>query len=171
MATKREKLFGLYIIMFILAFALTLSACSAKQSVDNTPNKTEERAESVGEPVVEMYAYKIRLRLTCTVKGDNGQDKDIICTYDGKTQAETDNVNFTVKIGETFSELKAATPTQGNTVGAEEYRFIGWYYTDNNGNDIKVDKNTAFTEEVFGKNVEITLNAKCERVFSPTMPL
>lgn len=175
MVTKRAKRFGLYIIMFILAFAAMLSACSSTQTVYNAPqgtgDTTEPAQEPIDEPVVDMQAYRIRLWLTCTVKGDDGQNKEINCTYDGKTQAEIDREIFAVESGKTFSGLQAATPPKGYTVGASEYKFTGWYYTDNGGNRIKVDENTVFTTETFGNYGEITLKADCERVFSPTMPL
>ena len=142
------------LLFIILLLILTLGfACNGETppANDDTPHAD---------------VYTVRLDLSCTVKDDNGQDKLIICTYDGKTQAQTDGSPLTVEKGKTLSGLKDATPPTGNTVGASEYRFVGWYY-----NGLKIDGSTVFNESIFGTVRQITLTAKCERVFSPQMPL
>lgn len=144
-----------YTLLFIIILLLLILgfACNGKSSTDEKPPSSAN-------------FYTVRLDLSCTVKDDYGQDKIIQCTYDGKTQAQMDDLPLTVEINKSLTTLKNATPPTGNTVGAEEYRFIGWYY-----NDIKVDNTTVFAQNTFGNVQTIVLTAKCERVFSPQMPL
>ena len=134
---------------------------------NENPNPTERNEGNYAARAV----YKVRLMLTCTVKGDNGQDVEITCIYDGKTQSDIDGEELTVVRGEKFSSLKAAVPPGGNTVNSDEYRFVGWFYTGANGNETQVNENTPFTEELFGTATEVILKVRCERIFSPVMPL
>ena len=150
---SRLKPYSLLFIIILLVITLGF-ACNGE-----TP--------PTGDPTPpNANVYTVRLDLSCTVKDDYGQDKVIECTYDGKTQAQMDGLPLTVEIDKSLSTLKNATPPTGNTVGAEEYRFVGWYY-----NDIKVDNTTVFSKTTFGDVTTITLTVKCERVFSPQMPL
>ena len=109
--------------------------------------------------------------LFCTIIDDNGAEKEIECTYMGKTQMELDINVTTIACGETYAELADATPPSGNTVGYHEYKFIGWVAKDKNGAEIMVDKETIFSKDVFGNEEEIILSVICSRIFSPSMPL
>ena len=189
---SKRRYFRLIIITFITAFLVLFSACDCNFLTNNAeieppvaeqeeptepvePTEPEEPTEPTEpeEPTepTESGVYRIRLILTCKVKGDNGQDKEIACSYQGKTQAEIDGEEIELECGRRFEGLKNATPPQGHTVGADEYRFVGWYYEKENGETVKVDENTVFTGEIFGACGEIALVVKCERVFSPMMPL
>ena len=111
MYITRAKRFSFYIIIFILTIVVVFCACDGNGATRNTETDPPfiHKEDSANEPSdgfdETTTEYRIRLLLTCTVKGDNGQGKEINCTYGGKTQAEIDNENFTVKIGETFSDL------------------------------------------------------------------
>lgn len=155
-------------ILLVSVFALSVFAGACNGNSDNVAPQAINPPSD--EPSVELTEYHVHLILTCLIAGDDGQVKEITCTY-GEDSFGDESTVYTVKLGKNITDLHAATPPSGHTVGSNEYKFVGWYYENAHGETIEVDNNTMFTKEIFGDETEISIKVKCERIFSPMMPL
>ncbi|MBR1983960.1 MAG: hypothetical protein IKA12_04670 [Clostridia bacterium] len=61
-----------------------------------------------------------------------------------------------------ISDLTFATP-----IGETEYEFSYWEYVKSDGSTIKITSSTKFTEEIFGQDANVTINAVCVSHYTP----
>ena len=71
--------------------------------------------------------------------------------YNGTTNDVIKQVSSGEKLGNDFLELE-----EGQEIQNQEYKIIGWYYFDKNGNQKPIDKDTVIS----AKNLNITENVR-----------
>lgn len=86
------------------------------------------------------------------------------CTFNNKESV----ADVTVKYSATISWLKNAVPKgeENKSETDKNYRFAGWYYVTKEGRKIKITSSTLFTENTFGDERVITINAVCEKLWT-----
>ena len=104
------------------------------------------------EPPVEepTFYYSVTLNV----------DYVLPCTY--RSKSSSDLTPIQVARNSRITDLTFATP-----IGETEYEFSYWEYVDALGVKHKITSSTKFTQELFGDNENVTLNAVCVSYFTP----
>ena len=108
-----------------------------------------EQTEQPSIPEEEFY-YSVTLNL----------DYVVPCTYRKKTLSEMTPIQ--VARNDRIFDLTFAVP-----IGDVEYEFSYWEYEKSDGTKYKITSSTKFTEELFGTQETVIINAICISQFTP----
>jgi hypothetical protein len=134
-----KKVVSLLMTILLIMTSLFYLGCDNGTSIPAPPTPPDDK-----------FYYSVTLNL----------DYVVPCTYKKKPSAEAKPIK--VARDYRITDLTFAVP-----IGDSEYSFSYWEYVSADGTKYKVTSSTIFTEEIFGADENVVINAICIYVFTP----
>lgn len=119
------------------------------------------QAEPVADAVFNVAEHKKGITFTAQWREEGSYTVKFNLNYNGFkcTFNNSETVaDVTVKYSDRITWLKNA-----KLVKEGDDDFVGWFYFPKSGDRIQITSSTVFTEQVFGEEREITINAVCSK--------